>query len=227
MLAPLGLTVVGLVILPTAWILRAGGLEPAWEIRRTFEAAWQLRFHEGMPLSPSTVAALRKFKVRLGSLRTPEMSELVDLMIADIDDWIKGGYWPLGQALRLIRRHEIEVELLGPEAPLAQRSPEEATFLWHVFRLYARMLDAGAAPRSAEVDCVFQGYLDGLDQFRRPDTHAFIDAVHASARAWLGSGPEAGPWPPASGIAGFAPGMDTPAKSALAQSPRPLGRGTR
>jgi hypothetical protein len=213
MVMVLGAAALALMLAPTSWLLRAGGLERAWEIRQTFESAWQLRFDEGMPLSPSTVAALQKLRVRLDSLRTSDLSEWIELMVADIDDWIRGARWPLGQALRLIRRHEIDVELLGAEAPLAQRSPEEATFLWHMYRLYARMLDAGAAPRSAEVDLLFEGYLDGLDQFRRLDTLAFIDAVQASARAWLGSGPKADPWPPVAGIEGLEPGMDTPSKT--------------
>lgn len=57
---------------------------------------------------------------------------------------------------------------------------------------------------------MFQEYADELDRFRRPDTLAFIDAVQASARAWLRSGPEADPWLAGAGIDGIEPGMDTP-----------------
>lgn len=208
----LGAAALALMFTPTSWLLRVGGLEKIWEIRRTYEAAWHLRYTEGMPLPPSTVAAMRDARCRLGSMRDAGTAEWIDIMVADIDDWIRGGYWPLGQALRLIRRHEIDAELLGPEAPVAQRSPEEATFLWQLFRLYARMLDAGSATRSQQVDLVLERFVNELDHFRRPDTIRFIDAVQLSARSWLRSSPEAVSWPPASGIAGFEPGMDTPAK---------------
>ena len=206
----MGAAALALMLTPTSWLVRLGGLERTWEIRRTYDAAWHLRYTEPMPLSSSTLATMTKARSRLRSMRTAGTAEWIDIMVADIDDWIRGGYWPLGEALRLIRRHEIDVERLGLEAPPARLSPEEAKFRWHLFRLYARMLDAGNAPRSQQVDLIFEQFANELDQFRRPDTTSFIDAVQVSARSWLRSSAEAGPWPAASGLVGFEPGADTP-----------------
>ena len=181
-LLPLGVAVIALASLPIRWVLRLGGFEHVWEIHRTYLAASRLKGLGPTPLPPEVVALQRRYRDRLESLKTPATSEWIDLMVANIDDWIRSRYWLLDVGRRLIRLHEIDLQILGYEAPAAERSPAEATFLWHLYRIFAQMYDCGGVPRSPDNDGHFRSLAAQLDQFRRADTNTFIDGVQASAR---------------------------------------------
>jgi hypothetical protein len=206
-LLPLGLAVIGLAVVPMSWVLRAGGLAPIWEIRQVYRAASRQKGRGPTPLPAEIAAAQRRYRDRLEYLKAPATSEWINLMVADIDDWISSRYWLVDVGRRLIRLHEIDLEMLGAEAPAAERSPEEATFLWLLYRIFARMYDWGGAPRSPDTDDDFRSLAAQLDQFRRPDTEAFIDGIQASAHAWAASGLEA-QWGRADGITGLGPDID-------------------
>jgi hypothetical protein len=179
---PFGLMVLGLTLLPTSWVLRLGGVERVWEIHRTYLAASRLKGRGPTPPQPEIQAAQRKHLEDLKRLKTPDTAEWIDLMVADINDWIRSRYRFVEVGRRQVRLHEIDRALLGADAPAAERSPEEATFLWRLYKAFARIYDIGDAPQSPDVDAKLRSLAAQLEPFRRPDTDTFIDGVQAAVR---------------------------------------------
>ncbi len=200
---------VALFLIPLRLVVRAGGVESVREIYGWYVAAARLKDKGNAPLPADDELELRQIRSRLRAVRDPRLTEWIDLMVANVDDWIRVTYWPLGLGLRLIRLHELDVELLGTDAPRAELSSDEATFRWRLFRVFARMRDCGGATRTAETEDYFRSLSRQLDGFRRPDTESFIDAVQGSARSWLSEGsPGSGPWGQLEGISALGPAAD-------------------
>jgi len=88
--------------------------------------------------------------------------------------------------------------MYGDQVPAAPSSPEEATFRWHLYRAFGQLVDLGSDQRNPEQQRQFRILASELDRYRRPDTAAFIDAVKASATAWLNSQSD-DTWPPKNG----------------------------
>jgi hypothetical protein len=101
--------------------------------------------------------------------------------------------------------HEIEQGLYGDLARRAELDRAEATFRWRLYRTFAWLIDAGDPDMSPDLRLRFEGLLDELHEFKRPDTERFIELVEESATSWLSSDPKSGPWLPAAGLVALGP----------------------
>jgi hypothetical protein len=132
--------------------------------------------------------------LRVELLRTPDIAELSDLMIAELSDLLAGVESWNEAGRRSIRIDEICRELWPGEMPTPECDCDEATFRWHLYRAFGRMIDIGSLDRSRDLRRDFCGLLGSLEDYCRPDTQVFIDAVRQSAERWL-AGPARGrPW---------------------------------
>jgi hypothetical protein len=204
---PLAIGLLLAIAIPDRWIHRIGLGDP-WQIHRIYAAAARLSGNGPNPPAPQAIAELRDRRSQLLSLSTPRSAEWIGLMVAEIDDWIASRYVLIPGALRVIRMHELDVELLGDRAPVAGRSASEATLLWQLFRTFADLLDISAEPLDGQAEAAFRDQLTELDAYRRPATNAFIEQVQASGRSWLDHGPARGQWIDDSGITGLGPDID-------------------
>jgi hypothetical protein len=185
-----------LIYMPVRWVLRCAGREPKWALQDLLREGTLIEKERRSRATPDVSARLRRVVKRIDRCRTSETSELCDLMIADFEDSMAGRFSPLYFALRTVRIHELEVQLYGQTARPAELDPPEATFRWRLHRDFGGLIQAGAGDQSHEERALFGRLADDLDHYRRPDTEDFIDAVQASARAWLSGQPNHGPWPP-------------------------------
>ena len=182
------------MLIPLRWFVRLGGREPTWELRRAkiemAQIANRLRRDRGSVPPGRIRAAIARVEL----LRTPAKSELCDLMVAELSDLLNGAESWNEAGRRSIRIDELCRGLWPGEMPDPQCDPAEATFRWHLYRAFGRMMEIGALDYSPRSDRDFYGLLGSLEVFRRPDTASFIDAVRQSAERWL-AGPEYGrPW---------------------------------
>jgi hypothetical protein len=194
-----------LMLLPTRWVRRIGGVEPKWELRRLERDVAILESNYPLQKTTEGVATMKSLMSRIEGLRKAETNELCDLLLGRCHEWIEGNYSPLRLGLRSVRFHELEQVLYGDAARRPEFDAAEATFRWHLYRDFGRMMDYGLAEQSADERAVFVALTDELDDYRRPDTGMFIDAVQESARGWLASHPAELPWPPPGGIADLDP----------------------
>jgi hypothetical protein len=141
-----------------------------------------------------TPARLKETADRILLLRTPRTAELCDLMIAELDDLIAGYESWNGGGLRSIRMDELARELWSDEMPPPDNDPGEATFRWYLYKTFGRMMEIGAGDPSPEGRGEFHRLIDSLEEYRRPDTGAFLDAVRKSADAWIRNPPAGRPW---------------------------------
>jgi hypothetical protein len=196
-----GATILGLagllgavILIPVRWFVQLGGLEPTWELRRVkvdvARAANRIRRDRGA-VPPGR---LRELIDRVGVLRTLETAELCDLMVAELNDLLAGAESWNEAGRRAIRMDEIG-RLLWPGAmPEPDYDPDEATFRWHLYRTFGRMMEVSGrdAPPGERAD--FRKLAAELEQFGRPDTQDFVDAVRRSASCWLASPSASAPW---------------------------------
>ena len=194
-------SVVGLAVLigavmliPLRWFVRLGGRDPTWELRRakveTAQIANRLRRDVGS-IPPSRI---RDVILRVELLRRPYRAELIDLMVAELRDLLAGAESWTEAGRRSIRIDELCRELWPGEMPDPEYDSDEATFRWHLYRAFGRMMEIGALDRSHGVRRDFCGLLDSLEEYCRPDTQAFIDAVRQSAQRWLAAPARGRPW---------------------------------
>jgi hypothetical protein len=186
----------GLMFVPTRLIVRIVHREPKWELRELMRKAALLRnSHLNVePKAAATVARMDDLISRMERARTPETSELCDLAVANYRDWLADRHSILVLGWRLIRIHEIELELYGRQARRAELDPAEATFRWRLLRVFSWMLDIADPDLDTDDREQLESWLAELDSFRRPDTEQFIDAVQASASAWLAVEPKTRSW---------------------------------
>jgi len=183
-----------LMLVPVRWLIRLGGLERTWELRRakieTAKLANMIRRDRGS-VSP---IRLRAEIDRIDALRTPLCAELCDLMIAELSDLISGKESWNEAGRRSIRLDEIGRKLWPDALPPADFDPDEATFRWLLYRTFGRMMELGAGDRSRASMAEFRRLKAILGKFRRRDTAGFLSAVRKSADAWLADGTTDRPW---------------------------------
>lgn len=192
----IGLTILigALILVPVRWFMRMGGRRGEWELRRAkLEVA---RLANRVKHGPGTVAPARLQETvdRIRLLRTPRTAELCDLMIAELDDLAAGSESWNGGGRRSIRMDELARELWSDDMPPPDNDPGEATFRWYLYKTFGQMMEVGAGDPSPEVRGEFYKLIDSLEEYCRPDTSAFLDAVRKSADAWIANPPPGRPW---------------------------------
>lgn len=185
--------VVVLFLFPERWLLRIGGREPKWELRALQDAAGELTRSYPPPRRREFVLPMERLIGRMKAITEPEIAEMRDLLVADFSDSLVGTHHFSDLGLRAVRIHQIEVEVFGPDARRAELDPAEATFRWHLYRTFGDMIDCGAA-REPHYLARMTELIEELEQYRRPDTEVFVDALQSSARDWLNSETPAS-WP--------------------------------
>ncbi len=192
----LGLTVLigAMILIPLRWFVRMGGRRANWELRRAkLEVA---RLANGLKHDRGSVtpARLQEAAERVSRLRTDATADLCDLLTAQLDDLIAGEEGWLESGRRSIRIDQLARELWPASMPPPDNAPDEATFRWHLYKTFGRMMEIGSTDASAKELDEFRQLLDLLEDYRRIDTDAFVDAVRSSADAWIAR-PETGlPW---------------------------------
>jgi hypothetical protein len=182
------------MLIPLRWFVRLGGREPAWELRlaKTEMALIANRTRRDRGSVPPS--RIRDVIRRIELLRTPEKAELCGLMVAEMYDLLAGAESWNEAGRRSIRIDELCREMWPGEMPAPEYDHDEATFRWHLYRAFGMMMEIGALHRSQGSRRAFCGLMTSLEDFRRPDTAAFIDAVRQSGERWL-AGPARGrPW---------------------------------
>lgn len=182
------------ILIPVRWFVRLGGLQPAWELRRAKVDVARLANRIRRDRGAVPPGRLKDLIDRIKVLRTPETAELCDLMVAELNDLIAGAESWNEAGRRAIRIDEIGRYLWPDEMPEPDYDTDEATFRWRLYRTFGRMMEVGgrdAAPSAREE---FRRLAASLNEFRRPDTQAFIDAVRQSADRWLAEPSASAPW---------------------------------
>ncbi len=208
----LGVVAGALIFIPEKWLLRIGGIEPKWQLRAIQDVATELARRYVPPRPPEFAQSMKPLVARMEAIRGSEVAEIRDLLIAEFNDWIIGNYHLADLGLRAIRAHQIELELFGSGARRAELDPAEATFRWRLYRTFGDMINC--AEREPSHVARLEQLIEEMEQYRRPDTEAFINAVAESAHGWLLSKTVA-PWP-AQGVASLGPIV---ARSCLAMWP--------
>jgi hypothetical protein len=188
-------TLIGATMLvPVRWFVRLGGIAPTWELRRSkievAQLATKIRRRRG---SVSTLS-LRDAIARIESVRAPELCQLCDLLVAQLDDLIVGSEAWTESGRRSIRIDEISRELWPDDMPPPDFDRDEATFRWHLYRTFGSMIELGLAKPSRSSLDEFGRLRVSLEEFRRDDTFRFIDAVWQSADRWLAEPMPTKPW---------------------------------
>jgi hypothetical protein len=186
---------IALVLVPIRWVVGVGGIEPKWELRALQDAAGELtRRCSTLPKPPEFQQSMARLVGRMKAVKSPELAEMRDLLVADFSDSIVGLHHFNDLGLRAIRMHQIECKLFGPQARRGELDPAEATSRWRLYRTVGDMIDCGSAAREPEHLARLRQLIEELGEYRRPHTEELIDALQGSAREWLASGtPD--PWP--------------------------------
>lgn len=182
------------MLIPVRWFVRLGGLQPAWELRRAKVEVSQLASR--VRRAPGSVTSIRFQDAvdRVSGLRTPETAELCDLLLAELADLRAGSESWNEAGRRSIRIDDLSRRFWPDDMPAPDYDPNEATFRWHLYRTFGRMMDLGAAEASSGSRAQFTSLLDNLEGFRRADTRGFIDLVKQSADRWLLLQSGSSPW---------------------------------
>ena len=191
-----GLTVLigALILIPVRRFIGMGGRGDAWELRLTKLEVARLANRARQGRGAVTPARLQETAEWIRILRTPITAELCDLMIAELADLTADHESWNGGGRRSIRIDQLARDLWSAEMPPPDNDPSEATFRWRLYKTFGRMMETGASELPPEARHEFQRLLDGLEEYRRADTNAFIDAVRDSANAWIADPPPGRPW---------------------------------
>jgi hypothetical protein len=186
------------ILIPVKWFVRIGGLEPTWELRRTKIEVALLANRVRRGTGNISPGRLRETVDRIALIKTPETAEMCDLLTAQLEDLIAGRE-PWNEAgRRSIRIDELGRELWPTDMLAPDFASEEATFRWHLYRHFGRMMELGTGEPTHGSLREFRGLMEGLEAFRRPNTYRFLDAVCQSAYRWLARPKRDEPW-----IAGY------------------------
>jgi len=194
----LALLIGATILIPVRWFVKLGGRDPIWELRRTKTEVSLLANKVRLGKGGVAVSRLEETSRRLRALRSPSTGELCDLMQAQLDDLIAGGESWNEAGRRSIRIDELSRRVWPADMPPLEVEAEEATFRWRLYRHFGRMMELGSEERTPESLRDYRVLLSMIDEYRRPDTFRFIDAVHQSADRWLASPVDGTPW-----IAGY------------------------
>jgi hypothetical protein len=189
----LGALVSTLMLLPLKWLLQIGGREKCWELRRAKLDATKLA--NEVRRSPGSVSTVRISDMidRVQALRTPEVEELCDLIVAELEDMLAGTERWNEAGRRAIRLDQLSRKLWPDDLPPPDYDPEEATFRWKMYRTFGQLMEVGVMDVSSESRDEFQKLLGSLHEFERDDTKSFIENVVNSGTHWLSAGPRS-PW---------------------------------
>jgi hypothetical protein len=182
------------MLIPVSWFVRLGGLERTWELRRARVEVAHLANRTRR--SPGAVQAgrLQEAIDRIVALRTPYTAELCDLLVAQLNDLRAGAESWTEAGRRSIRIYELGRSTWPENMPIPDFDPDEATFRWHLYRLFGLMMEIGQIDNpSLGKRKKFRALTIAMDEFRREDTYRFIDAVQQSADRWLAR-PVGRPW---------------------------------
>jgi hypothetical protein len=174
-----------LVLVPVRWFVRLGGREPTWELRRAKIAITQLA--NKVRRDPASVDPLmvEDAITRIKFLRTFETAELCDLIVAELEDFLRGAESWNEAGRRTIRIDELSRRFWPGAMPPPDHDPVEATFRWKMYRTFGELMQVGVSDISPASRDEFWRLLGALDAFRRLDTEAFIDDAQRSASDWL------------------------------------------
>jgi len=183
-----------LMLLPLRWFVRLGGREPAWDLRQARVEAARLANKVRREPGSVSLGRLQLALNRISALRTSQTSELCDLLVAELDDLMAGSESWNEAGRRSIRIAELSRELWSGRVPPPDFDPDEATFRWRLYRAFGEMMEIGMLDLTLESRASFVELMSSLEDFRRPDTSAFIDDVEKSAELWLARWPVRPPW---------------------------------
>jgi hypothetical protein len=183
-----------LMLIPVGWFIRIGGRDPIWELRRVRVDVTQVT--NKIRRDRASVPAERSHDLleRIQHACTPETAELCELLTAELRDVLAGAESWNEAGRRTIRLDEICRRLWGDDLPPPDFDHEEATFRWRLYRTFGQLMDAGVASPKPAARSAFSKRLSSLDDFRRPDTEAFIRDLRRSARRWLDAPAPKPPW---------------------------------
>ena len=196
-----GLTILGLVALvgalmlvPVRWFVRIGGREPTWELRRV--KIETTRLANKVRRDPESVdhVKLTNAIARIEALRTLETAEFCDLIVAELQDLLRGAESWNEAGRRAIRVDELSRRMWPGAMPPPDHDASEATFRWRTYRTFGELMEVGAAGLTPVSRRDFRSLLRVLDRFHRPDAAAFIDDVKRSAKGWLAKSAADRPW---------------------------------
>lgn len=178
---------VALVLITVRWFVQLGGRDPVWELRSLRLEVGRLANRaraDPERVSPDHIDRLVR---RARDLRTPDLRELCDLTIAQLEDLRSGSESWNEAGRRSIRINALSRRLWHDDVPPPDYAPEEATFRWRLYRIFGRLLEAGTTRRTRATREEINRLLASLDEFQRPDTEAFIEDVRSSVCRWLDS----------------------------------------
>jgi hypothetical protein len=186
---------IGAVILvPVRWFVRLGGRQPTWELRRAKVEVAQIANRVRRNPSSVPVGRLQEAIARLALLKSPETAELCDLLTAELNDFLTGSESWNEAGRRSIRIDHLCRSIWPDDLPPPDYDEAEATFRWHLYRTFGRMMELGTPEPSRAARGTFEQLRDSLAQFRRDSTYRFIDAVQQSADRWLAIPRPDRPW---------------------------------
>lgn len=186
---------IGAVILvPVQWFVRLGGREPTWELRRARVEVAQIANRVRRNPASVSVGRLQDAIARLALLRSAETAELCDLLTAELSDFLTGSESWNEAGRRSIRIDHLCRSVWPDDMPPPDFDAQEATFRWHLYRTFGRMMELATPQPSRTALDTFERLRDSLAQFRRDSTYRFIDAAQQSADRWLARPVADRPW---------------------------------
>jgi hypothetical protein len=186
--------VVALMSFPVRRIVGLGGRDSLWELRGVRVEATHLGNLVRTGRGAVSADGLRALRHRLERARNAKTAELCDLLAAELSDLASGAESWNEAGRRTIRIDELSREFWPGEMPEPDYEAAEATFRWHLYRAFGRLMDLGTAAPAPAALGEFERYVESLSGFRRDDTAAFIGDVTASAKEWLAAGSAERPW---------------------------------
>jgi hypothetical protein len=183
-----------IMLAPLRWLIRIGGRERNWELRRVKLEATRLANQVRRDPRSVPEARIRDTIERVRALRTPDLGELCDLMVAELEDLLAGAESWNEAGRRAVRIDELSRSFWPDDVPPPDYDPDEATFRWQLYRTFGQLMEVGVLDISPQSREEFQVLLASMNDFRRPDTDAFIESVQSSAKRWLAKAPARKPW---------------------------------
>ena len=186
-----------LMLVPLRWFVRLGGREPLWVLRLAKIEATLLA--NKVRRDPASVAPLKLTDAidRVEALRTPETAEFCALVVAELQDLVRGAESWNEAGRRAIRVDELGRGMWPGAMPPPDNDPAEATFRWRMYRTFGELMEVGSTGPTPVSRKEFRCLLRVLERYRRPDTAPFIDDVKRSAKGWLAASAADRAWIPA------------------------------